>query len=109
MLGWSAAALMVATFSCRDPLWMRPLAVCTNVAFIAYGLSAGLAPVLALHSLLLPINLLRWCQSATDLSPPGVRHGGSSLHGADLSDEEAPRGWYQRLSLSMKDRVSRGT
>jgi len=65
-LGWSAAGLMVATFSCRNPLWMRPLAVCTNVAFIGYACSAGLAPVLALHALLLPINLLRWWQSARD-------------------------------------------
>jgi hypothetical protein len=63
--GWIAAALMVATFSCRDPLWMRPLAVCTNVAFAGYACFAGLAPVLVLHSLLLPINLLRWWQSVS--------------------------------------------
>jgi hypothetical protein len=62
-LGWIAAALMVITFSCRNPLWMRPLAVCTNLAFIGYACVAGLAPVLALHALLLPINLLRWWQS----------------------------------------------
>ena len=61
-LGWIAATLMVATFSCRDPAWMRPFAVCTNIAFICYGFSAGLAPVLALHALLLPINLFRWWQ-----------------------------------------------
>ncbi len=48
-LGWSAATLMVATFSCRDPPWMRPLAVCTHLAFIGYACSAGLPPVLALH------------------------------------------------------------
>ena len=63
-LGWTAAALMVATFSCCDPMWMRPLAVCTNLAFAGYACFAGLAPVLVLHSLLLPINLLRWWQSA---------------------------------------------
>ncbi len=58
--GWLAAALMVATFGCREARWMRPLAVATNLAFIGYSLTAALAPVLALHALLLPINLWRW-------------------------------------------------
>ena len=73
-LGWTAAALTVATFCCRDPLWMRPFAVCTNLAFIGYACFAGLAPVLVLHSLLLPINLLRWWQSARSTDPVGVVH-----------------------------------
>ena len=59
-LGWLAAALMLATFACREARCMRPLAVGTNLAFIGYGLTAGLAPVLALHAMLLPINLWRW-------------------------------------------------
>jgi uncharacterized delta-60 repeat protein len=61
-LGWGAAALMVATFSCRDVRCMRPLAVATNLAFIGYGTAASLAPVLTLHLLLLPINLWRWAE-----------------------------------------------
>jgi uncharacterized delta-60 repeat protein len=63
-LGWAAAALMVATFSCREARQLRPLAVATNLAFIGYGAAAGLMPVLALHLLLLPINLWRWGQVA---------------------------------------------
>ncbi len=63
LFGWCAAALMVSTFSCRDVLRMRQLAVCTNLAFIAYGCCAALLPVLALHLLLLPINIVRWRQS----------------------------------------------
>ena len=59
-LGWTAAALMVGTFACRRPRTMRTLAMATNVAFIGYGLAASLTPVLALHALLLPINLWRW-------------------------------------------------
>ncbi len=62
-LGWAAAAQMVATFSCREARQLRPLAVTTNLAFIGYGAAAGLAPVLALHLLLLPINLWRWAQA----------------------------------------------
>ncbi len=66
IVGWSAATLMVATFSCRDALWMRRLAVCTNLAFISYALLAALAPILALHSLLLPINLWRCWQCISE-------------------------------------------
>lgn len=77
-LGWSAAALMVVTFSCRDPRRMRPLAVCTNLAFIGYACSAGLAPVLALHALLLPINLLRWWQIAREWTAHRARLASSN-------------------------------
>lgn len=59
VLGWVAAALMVATFGCREAQTMRPLAVATNVAFIGYAVAASLTPVLALHAVLLPINLWR--------------------------------------------------
>jgi uncharacterized delta-60 repeat protein len=58
-LGWTAAALMVATFACREAKAMRALAVATNLAFIGYGFVASLMPVLVLHLVLLPINLWR--------------------------------------------------
>jgi len=80
-LGWLAAALMVATFGCREARCMRPLAVATNLAFIGYGLTAALAPVLALHALLLPINLWRWWEctrlNAGVASPPGTAPAGT--------------------------------
>jgi hypothetical protein len=81
-LGWLAAALMVATFGCREARCMRPLAVATNLAFIGYGLTAALAPVLALHALLLPINLWRWWECtrhrlAIPSPPPGSVQAGS--------------------------------
>lgn len=62
LIGWTASALMVATFSCNERRHMRPLAVLTNVAFISYGAVAWLPPVLVLHLLLLPINLWRWAE-----------------------------------------------
>jgi hypothetical protein len=62
VLGWAAAALMVSTFAARDARVMRPLAIATNVAFIGYGLAGALPPVIALHALLLPINLWHWVQ-----------------------------------------------
>lgn len=63
VLGWLAAGLMVGTFCCREARVMRPLAVGTNLAFIAYAWTAWLPPVLTLHLLLLPINLWRWAES----------------------------------------------
>ncbi|MCW5634970.1 MAG: hypothetical protein KIT17_16675, partial [Rubrivivax sp.] len=71
-LGWSAAALMVATFATAHARAMRVLAVFTNVAFIAYGLAAGLAPVVALHLVLLPVNAWRGAQAFAAARPQGV-------------------------------------
>ena len=59
-LGWAGSALTVATFYCRNLRHMRPIAVCANVAMLGYGLVGALPPVVALHALLLPINLWRW-------------------------------------------------
>lgn len=69
-LGWAAAALMVAAFSCKEARHLRPLAVATNLAFIGYGVAAGLWPVLVLHAVLLPINLWRWRECWVQLQRP---------------------------------------
>jgi hypothetical protein len=61
--GWLAAALMLGTFLCRSHRRLRSLALSANFAFIAYGALAGLAPVMALHLLLVPINVLRLVQA----------------------------------------------
>ncbi len=57
--GWTAAVLMLLNSLSRDPCRQRSLAIAANLAFVLYGLSAGLLPVLCLHLVLLPINLLR--------------------------------------------------
>ena len=78
-LGWIAAALMLLTFSCREARHLRPLAAATNLAFVAYGVMAGLVPVLTLHLLLLPINPWLWGQvlrlSRADLRLSAGRSG----------------------------------
>ena len=61
-LGWLAAGLTAATFACTDMRRLRLLALAANLAFIAYGAGAGLAPVLALHLALAPLNLWRLVQ-----------------------------------------------
>lgn len=58
-LGWIAAGLTVATFSCVRPIALRLCALAADAAFIAYSASAGLWPVLALPAALLRINLMR--------------------------------------------------
>lgn len=58
-LGWAAASLMVLTFSCADARMLRALALVTNLAFIGYGTLGHLAPIVALHLMLLPINAFR--------------------------------------------------
>ncbi len=72
-LGWIAAGLTVATFSCVQPVALRLCALAANFAFIAYGASASLWPVLALHAMLLPINLTRLLQARSHATPADVR------------------------------------
>lgn len=62
-LGWMAAGLTLLTFASAEPRRLRIMALTANLAFMAYGASAGLVPVLALHAALLPINLWRLLQA----------------------------------------------
>lgn len=59
LLGYAAAALVLATFSVRSIVPLRLLAIASNVMFIGYAAAAGLVPVLLLHAALLPINAVR--------------------------------------------------
>jgi len=62
MVGYIAAGLVLATFSMRTMIPLRLLGISSNVAFIAYGFMAGLAPVVALHAILLPLNIYRFAE-----------------------------------------------
>lgn len=57
--GWLASSLTLVTFMCADMRRLRCAALGANAAFIAYGALAQLWPVLALHLLLVPVNLWR--------------------------------------------------
>ncbi len=59
VLGYAASGLTLATFAQRSMLPMRILALGANVCFIGYGAMGWFMPVLALHLVLLPINLFR--------------------------------------------------
>ena len=58
-LGYAASIAVLATFTVRNMLPLRMLALLSNVLFILYGYEAHIHPVLLLHVALLPINLVR--------------------------------------------------
>ncbi len=62
-IGYLASLLVLGAFCMNDMRWLRLLAIASNFAFIAYGAMAGLGPVLLLHLVLLPVNLMRLSQS----------------------------------------------
>lgn len=79
-MGYLASALVLLTFCMSTMLSLRAVAVCSNLAFIGYGFGAGIYPVLVLHLILLPLNVVMFLQmarllrkakraAATDLSP----------------------------------------
>ena len=76
ILGYAASGLTLATFAQRDMLPMRVLALGANVCFIGYGAMGMYLPVLILHLVLLPINLVRLHtligRPSADLEP--IRH-----------------------------------
>lgn len=59
IIGYMASALTFTTFCMRAMLPLRYVAVCSNIAFIIYGYSSHLYPVLVLHVFLLPLNGVR--------------------------------------------------
>lgn len=60
--GYLASGLVLAAFGMKDMVKLRLVAICSNVVFLVYGLSLGLAPVWLLHAVLLPLNLWRLAQ-----------------------------------------------
>ena len=59
VFGYLGALLTVATFSMKTMLHLRVVGIVANLAFISYGATASVYPVLLLHLVLLPLNLLR--------------------------------------------------
>jgi hypothetical protein len=55
-IGYLASALVLTAFGMKDMVNLRVVAICSNVAFIAYALVLNLLPILILHAVLLPLN-----------------------------------------------------
>ena len=65
LLGLGAGALVLATFYLKTMIPLRVVAIASNVAFAAYGVVADAMPIVVLHALLLPLNVLRLQQMRT--------------------------------------------
>lgn len=58
-IGYVAAALVLTTFYMRSMVALRVFGMTSNIAFVAYGIQADLLPIILLHLVLLPLNLIR--------------------------------------------------
>jgi CRP/FNR family transcriptional regulator, cyclic AMP receptor protein len=62
VVGWAASGAVLATFCMSTMMPLRVLAIISNVLFCAFGAIAHIYPVLILHAILLPVNVLRLVQ-----------------------------------------------
>ena len=62
VIGYVASALVLATFSMGSMRSLRVTAIASNLAFIAYAAYGHMPPILVLHSILLPMNIIRLIQ-----------------------------------------------
>lgn len=56
LTGYLASLLVLLTFCMRTMVTLRAVAICSNLAFITYGMNAAIYPVLVLHLILAPLN-----------------------------------------------------
>ena len=69
--GYVASALVLFTFVAKDMRLLRTLAIFSNLAFITYGTIEWLPPVLFLHMVLLPLNIVRLAEIVRDSRTKG--------------------------------------
>jgi CRP/FNR family transcriptional regulator, cyclic AMP receptor protein len=63
LIGYLAAVLLVLTFFMRNMVALRATAICSSLAWLAYGCVDALYPIIVLHLVLLPINSYRLWQA----------------------------------------------
>jgi hypothetical protein len=66
IVGYVASALVLAAFSVRSMRTLRMTAIAGNLAFIAYAAIGNMLPILILHGILLPMNIVRLTQIDCD-------------------------------------------
>jgi hypothetical protein len=115
LAAWIASALVFMTFFMKTMLLLRVVAIASNVAFITYaifgfdhGIFEKVLPILVLHLLLLPLNLLRIYEmkapSRTEAGRGG-RHEAASVHARRA--RRHPRGLKHRVLVASASLRSR--
>lgn len=74
LAGYLASTMVLLTFMTKDMRLLRVVAIVSNVAFITYGALAWLPPVLCLHLLLLPVNVIRLRSLLAEKELPAAGH-----------------------------------
>jgi hypothetical protein len=64
IFGYAASVLVLAAFCMTDVRELRLVAIGSNILFIIYSLLGHIYPVLVLHSLLFPINVVKLFRTA---------------------------------------------
>lgn len=72
--GYIASSLVFLTFYMRRMVPLRLVALCSNVAFLAYAVALHLAPIAILHGALIPVNIIRLIGALRERA--GDRRGG---------------------------------
>src|SRR5438552_1789855 len=103
LIGFFASALVLATFAMKDMRRLRTTANFSNLAFIAYGALNGLLPVLALHLLLLPLNIRRLVEEArvAPRIPPTSKATLQAIEALHIADAGLP----QQVQLPINETV----
>ena len=75
LAGYVASALVLAAFYMKSMVWLRVVALLSNLAFIVYGLALNLPPIWLLHALLVPLNWFRLVEAIRTRPAPAARAG----------------------------------
>lgn len=72
-VGYVASILVLLMFLSKNMQHLRVIATLSNIAFATYGARSWLPPVLCLHLVLLPVNILRLSEVTKTEPRGGVR------------------------------------
>lgn len=73
LTGLVAAVFVILAFFSHKPKSLRIYAIFSNLLFVYYAAEVGLMPVLMLHAVLLPLNIIRLFQLVRKPAPLGER------------------------------------